>query len=380
VIWEQARRDRATELWRRTAADAIRVAFVMGAGPQEAQRTAIRAFRRASWMWMDHRDPYWFETWVLRFTIKSVARRERVSRLLGGLLRRPRHDEAVPLSQDAHAWRQFRKLPWRHRAVVVLVHLESLSLGAVADVLQTSAVGARALHERALGELDAAGDAGQELTALLRRRGAVVRPPDRHQTQLQRTYALANIVGALTAGVVALAFGAATIGVWTALPATSGRTDVDPRGTVDEQGGRHAPAIPTSELLGAPDWCPSQSGMLPLRTDNGVEAVGVATRLNLGLINGYRSSVAHLVERPRGAPDPYSWSTTTGDAGQRVVLSVPAEANSLLASRCGHLVARRTWEVILEDPGPPHGDGVAFYLLRRADGMNVWGTFAGIAP
>jgi DNA-directed RNA polymerase specialized sigma24 family protein len=377
---EHDRREPATELWHRTTLEAARVAYLLGADIDTADGIARRAFRRASFLWMDRRDPYLFSTWLLRFTIKAVSHRDRLH-----LLRRPHRrsngtgSSTAPKSLytgvDSKLRRPFERLRHRHRAVVVLVHYNGLGLEAVADVLQTSVAGASALLRRALDDMGAGPDSGADLGHLLAHNVGQISPPDRDKSDVRRLHRISHALGAAILVAAACAIGA---GGWVLASRV---------GTAAQTSQAEAPAelaeaeplvkIPASELMGAPGWCPTVSGSLPVHVDNGIEAVGVATRLNLGLINGYKSSVRHLLDWAPGAPRPSSWPTTVSDTGLRIAFSAPAEANRVLAGICGNLVARRTWEVILEDSGPPHDDGVAFYLVRRTDGMKVWGTNSG---
>jgi hypothetical protein len=352
----------------------------MGANPEQARRVSVHAFKRASALWMERRDPLWFETWLLRYSIRATSRRERFRGIVA-LLRwwKRKVPGNLPHSEDPDVRGRLVGLRPRLRAVAVLVHYRGLSLGEVADVLQTSTSRAESLHSRALDELGASADDGAELTTALSAAAASVSLPDLRWREVERTHRVSKIAGAAVIVAVAAGVGAGILGAVTLLRTTGdepSRISAPPVRPVDRIS---APEIPPSELLGAPAWCPSRPALLPFSPNNGVEAVGVATRLNVGLINGYGSSIRHLVERSPGAPQPTLWPTTTGDSGLRVVASVSAEANSLLAARCGHLVARRTWEVILEDPGPPQHDGVAIYLVKRHDGINVWGTYAGSA-
>lgn len=377
MVTENVRHDRTIELWHRTIADAARMAVLLGAGVDEAHRISSRAFRRASWLWMERRDGKVYETWLLRFVVRAVWHRRRWRRLLrlpsGG--RSTGSSTLVP-DVDAELWGRLQGLRHRHKAAIVLANYRGLGVGGVADVLQTSAGGATALLARAMKELGDEATEGAELGRLLTRIGDRVPLPDRDRRDLDRTHLLARLGGVAMGAAIVVALVPTGLLVASFVrdarePETSGRIQ-----QIDYEG---APEIPPSELLGAPEWCPSTKEMLALRTEDGIEAVGVASRLNLGLINDYRSEVRHLFERPQGAPNPFTWSTTTDDAGLRIVSSVPAEANRVLAANCGNFVARRTWEVVLEHAGPPHHDGVAFFLVRRSDGMNVWGTYSGSA-
>jgi hypothetical protein len=329
---------------------------------------------------MERRDPLSFEAWLLRYSIRAASRREWFRRVVAVLRSRKRKAPGdLPRSEDLDVRRRLVGLSPRLRAVAVLVHYKGLSLAGVADVLQTPMSRAESLHSRALAELGASADDGAELTHALTAAAASVSLPDLRWREVERTHRVSKIAGTALIMAVAAGVGTGVLATVMLLRTTGDEQSRISAPTVRPVDRISAPEIPPSELLGAPAWCPSRGALLPFSPDNGVEAVGVATRLNVGLINGYQSSIHHLVERPPEAPRPTLWSTTTGDSGLRVVASVSAEANSLLAGRCGYLVARRTWEVILEDPGPPQHDGVAFYLVKRDDGINVWGTYAGSA-
>jgi DNA-directed RNA polymerase specialized sigma24 family protein len=383
LVSEHVRHDRAVELWHRTARDASRMAVLLGAGVEDAHRIASQAFRRASWLWMEHRDNNVFESWLLRFVVRAVWRRRRQLRVLHFLsVGRWARSTSLPVERGVELWDRLQVLRPRPRAATVLAHYNGLTVGGVADVLQTSAGGAAALLDRAVGELGAGRDGAIELNRALRRIADRVPSPDFERKHLDRTHLAARVAGVL----FATAVGAATLVAGFFVATQMQGTEVSEAGDGSSQGdavtgAEFVPEIPASEFLGAPEWCPSprsEKRMLPLRSEDAVEAVGVATRLNLGLIKGYRSSVRHLFEHHPGAPNPFSWPTAT-DVVAPVVMSAPAEANRELAASCGNFVARRTWEVIFEPPGPPSHDGVAFFLVRRSDGINVWGTYAGSA-
>lgn len=377
MVTDNVRHDRTIELWHRTIADAAPAAVLLGAGIEEAHRISGKAFRRASWLWMERRDGKVYETWLLRLVVRAVGRRRRWRRFVrlasGGRL--TGSGSLVP-EADAELWNRLQEMRLRHTAAVVLANYRGLGVQGVADVLQTSAAGATALLARAMKELGDDPTEGADISRLITRVGDRVPLPDRDRMELDRTHLMGRLGGVAVAAVMAVALVSGGLLVASFVSETREPTVPERSVQIDGEG---ALEIPASELLGAPGWCPSTKGMLPLRAENGEEAIGVASRLNLGLINGYESSVGHLFERPRGAPNPFSWSTTTDDVRLRIVSSVPAEANRVLAANCGSYVARRSWEVILEHTGPPHHDGVAFFLVRRADGMNVWGTYAGSA-
>jgi DNA-directed RNA polymerase specialized sigma24 family protein len=369
--------DHATELWIRTTSDATRVAFLMGAELDDSHRIAVRAFRHASALWMERRDPMAFERWSLAYSIRAATRAIRIRRLQTTIERFFHRDKGDPKPADAgDLLGRLRPLGPRHKAVIVLAFFKELDMNSVADVLQTSPSGAGSLRTRALTELGVGSEGEAELSNVLAAAAVAVPLPELRREVVERTYLTSRLTGVFLW--VATSVGLVAALIFGGMAVRSGAEGAGPEPTPTVAPDRVlAPEIPPSELLGAPSWCPRSKRMLPLSANDGVEAVGVASRVNLGLINNYQSSVDRLVERPPGAPLPAQWPATTDDAGQRVVASVPAEANSLLASRCGHLVARRTWEVILEAPGAPQHDGVAFYLVKRAAGMRVWGTYAG---
>jgi DNA-directed RNA polymerase specialized sigma24 family protein len=365
-------------MWQRTTVEVARVAYLLGADIGSAQEIARKAFRHASFLWMDWRDPSLFNIWVLRFTIKAGAQRER----LRGWLGRPaeaelRSADGPTRGPDSKLWARWQKLRLRHKAVLLLVHYSGLAPAGVADVLQTSVGGAAAPLARAQEELGAGPETEAELGRFLSTVAKRVPPPDRDRSDIRRVHRLSRAAGAailvMSAGALV---GAGSVLASRLGPSAQTSQAVAPNELAEAEGSA-APRIPASEFLGAPGWCPTVDGSLHVRTQDGIDAVGVATRLNLGLINGYKASVGHLVDRVPGAPPASSWPTTTDNTGLRVAFSAPAEANRVLAGLCGNLTARRTWEVVLEDPGPPRHDGVAFFLIRRDDGMKVWGTFAG---
>jgi len=316
------------------------------AGAEIVQSTFVSSRSRA---WA-RRDPYALDLWVTRRVVRSAARRDRVERLRR---RRRTGDE----------WTGGAALGFRTRAVLILTHYLSLPPDTVADVLGTSpgGVGAALTRGSNLGT-------GDEIADRLRAAAAGTDRPAWDPGRVARVSRRMRIRTALTTVLVTAAVAGLS---WAGLDRIAGP---QPDQTVVEV----VPQPRTSELEGYPGWCPSRRGLLRISGRHSSEAVQQSVRLNIALIKGYASTLDHIVARPAGAPPVSRWPSTTS-FGIRVVEAGPSAGNDVLTDQCGPRIAARTMTVILESPGFPARDGVAFYWLRRASGLKMWGTFSGSA-
>jgi hypothetical protein len=254
-------------------------------------------------------------------------------------------------------------LGFRTRAALILTHYLALPPETVADVLGTSSGGVGAALARGSNV-----GTGDEIADRLRAAAAGPDRPAWDPGRVARESRRMRIRTALTTVLVT----AAVAGVsWAGLDRIVGP---QPDQTVVEV----APQPRTSELEGYPGWCPSRPGLLRINGRHSSEAVQQSVRLNIALIKGYASTLNHIVERPAGAPPVSRWPSTTS-FGIRVVEAGPSAGNDVLTDRCGPRIAARTMTVILESPGFSARDRVAFYWLRRASGLKMWGTFSGSA-
>jgi hypothetical protein len=372
------------ELWHRISGDATRLAYLLDTDADAARATARRVFSRCLARLQDRRSAYLIDVGFRRDVVRLVVRRRRW-RVLHGVLGRTAMGLESPGIQLGHKrsalWRAFAGLKTKQRAALALESYVGLARGEAADVLGCSYGGATALVDRAwdalAGHLGEVPDAG-ELESLLRDVATEVELPDVEPGAVRRRARRARTASA----VVALCVIGALAGVTAALATSAAEEDPDDDRTTD-RGGTQVRILTEPEdglsFVGAPAWCPDPRGTRSVDRSDERDVALVAERVAMSLVNDYADRLAHLIEVPDGAPPLARWPVNPSPAGLRVVGSGPGIANDTLGDLCGPAVAARSWIIILQDPFPPRGDAVAFYVLRRADGFKVWGTFGGTA-
>ncbi len=154
-------RGRATDLFRRHCADAVRLAYLLTGDGHLAEDLTQDAFVRSFGRFQDLRRPEAFASY-LRRTIVNLSsdhfRRLQRERAHSERERRRDVEEDVGLSRidvRDELFRALQALPQRQRAAVVLRHCEGLSEQEVADVLGTSVGAVNSLVVRGLTTLRA---------------------------------------------------------------------------------------------------------------------------------------------------------------------------------------------------------------------------------
>lgn len=124
---------------------------------------------------------------------------------------------------------------------------------------------------------------------------------------------------------------------------------------------------------GAFAWCPNVIGTLPFGPGDRQEAGGVAIAFDRALIKGDRAALVRLAD-PSVETFRRNW-TTTGKARGLRVLGYSAEGGTLVSYGCGPKVASRTLGVTIYDSTHSASAATTFYLIRRANGWKVWGSY-----
>ncbi len=125
---------------------------------------------------------------------------------------------------------------------------------------------------------------------------------------------------------------------------------------------------------GAFAWCPNVLGSLPFGPEDRQEAGSVAIAFDRALLEGDRATLVRLAD-PSVETFRRNWATTW-KARRLRVLSYSAEGGTLVSYGCGPRVASRTLAVTIYDSTHTASAGaVTFYLIRRADGWKVWGSY-----
>jgi len=125
---------------------------------------------------------------------------------------------------------------------------------------------------------------------------------------------------------------------------------------------------------GAFAWCPNVIGTLPFGPEDQQEAGRVAIAFDRALLEGDRATLVRLTD-PSVETFRRDW-TTTWKAQRLRVLGYSAGGGTLVSYGCGSKVASRTLAVTIQDATETASAGAAtFYLVRRADGWKVWGSY-----
>ncbi|HEV3475603.1 MAG TPA: hypothetical protein VG602_09595 [Actinomycetota bacterium] len=121
---------------------------------------------------------------------------------------------------------------------------------------------------------------------------------------------------------------------------------------------------PVRDSPGYFEACPVLDGSLD--PDGGRGADAAAIRFTTGG-PAAKSALADPAARPNGLNLQEPWGK--GVLGSRVARDVVAR------SSCGRDVARRSWRVTIDDGSSSASLDTWLYLIRRADGWKVWGSY-----
>lgn len=148
---------------------------------------------------------------------------------------------------------------------------------------------------------------------------------------------------------------------------------------------------------GAFDWCPNIAGTRPVAP--GVQRVAsrTAVAFDVALHHGGVGGIGRLVDPtislhaspslsdPSAAVlNPIRWSRTTTASDLRVTTYLkapglgangPATTDPLVTYGCGRSVAARTMQVAVKDGSFTSSREVMFFLVHRANGWKVWGSY-----
>ncbi len=159
-VTERARAsDRLGELYRRHAADAVRLGYLLTGDRTLAEDLAHEAFVRLYGRFQDLRNPDAFE-WYLRRTVLNLVRshfrhakveRSYVDRA-SGEPGRAQPDPAAGSDREA-MWQTLLQLPERQRSAIVLRYYEDLSEARTAELLRCPVGTVKSLVSRGLERL-----------------------------------------------------------------------------------------------------------------------------------------------------------------------------------------------------------------------------------
>jgi hypothetical protein len=353
---------RVAEAWARHGPAAVRVAYSLTGDRERAVRLATVCVRHALGTWHDLRGPDEMQIYVLRHVIRRA---------------RPRWWRNKP--GDFAAW---TRLSHRRRAAASLVLGEGLDAAEAARILECSRTTVEALVRKGIaGWASAAGSREGEprarLEAWLRDRSRDVRDdaagPALRPAGLLRA---CSALGLLLA-VVGMAVGTVAAGrrLTVAAPVTGTSAPVAERLAGDDGS---VPPPRVGLMDSRRDWCPDPDYTLPFGRRPRAKAARVAVAFDAAVVENDWRTIAELID-----PSPLAlgvrqrkWDSTESARGLTVTYSSSAALDEPVRSFCGPRVAARSWKVVMHDSNGLTSEGLAaFYLVRRATGWKVWGSY-----
>jgi RNA polymerase sigma-70 factor (sigma-E family) len=149
---------RLAELYRRHAAEAIRLAYMLTGDRALAEDLAQDAFVKVAGRLTHLRDPDAFDAYLRRTVVNLTNSYFRRKRLERAYLTRSASEplgsaEAPDTGSRDELWRGLQRLPARQRTAIVLRIYEDLSVDRVAEILGCRPGTVRSLVSRGLSEL-----------------------------------------------------------------------------------------------------------------------------------------------------------------------------------------------------------------------------------
>lgn len=351
---------RVAEAWSRHGPAAVRVAYSLTGDRERAVKLATVGIRHALGTWRDIRGPDEMQIYVLRHVI--------------GRARRWRGEP-----QDLPGW---TRLSHRRRAAASLVLGEGLDPAEAARILECSRATVEALVRKGIAGWASAtgcrdGEPRAGLEAWLRDRSQEVRdhvpaPAPRPAGLLRACSALALLLA-----VVGMFVGTVAAGrhLTVAAPVASATAPVAERLAGDD-GSIPPPRVGLMDSRR--DWCPDPDYTLPFGRRPRAKAARVAVAFDAAVVENDWRTIAQLID-----PSPLAlgvrqrkWDSTKSARGLTVTYSSSAALDEPARSFCGQRVASRSWKVVMHDVNGLTSEGLsAFYLVRRATGWKVWGSY-----
>jgi len=125
------------------------------------------------------------------------------------------------------------------------------------------------------------------------------------------------------------------------------------------------------------EWCPDDSGTLPVRAAVADEAEGVALRFARAFALKDRETVRHLLN-PSAMPLRKKHWTVAGKPARMSVFASASGASTGGPSAsygCGPRVGARTWAVTISDGTESASADFVLYLVRQEAGWKVWASY-----
>ena len=333
-----------------------------------ARKIARRVVIRSLVTWRDVRDRDAFELRLRGRAAVSLARHERLRRIL-----HPRSDTGLPQGDGGpQVWLD---LPSLRRAVLVLLVVEERSVSQAAVALDRSEAAVRgtaADAARRLGYPDLDRIEGvREMFTRPGSRSESIPDPAPKWTGWQRGLAAALCLVLFGTGSMA----AVELGTAVAKGDLEERSLAARRAAVDLTTPDRALNVARRSTF---QWCPDVNAALPFDRTAAADAADVALRFNIALVRGREDVLADLVDHSATSLDPDNWGHTLLSRGIEITFSAPARDDGRAQMGCGTVVAQRSWKVVMHDASRTATAGLAaYYLVKRDDGWKVWGSYGG---
>lgn len=277
--------------------------------------------------------------------------------------------------RDDPLWNAWIKISPKRRAVLALILRGHLGEERVADAMGWSVSAVRKAADRGLTEWGrATGGDRDSLQGLLAAQAQIPAATGPGAALVLRRLLPLSLAATLVAAVIL------------APPLTTPAPVAPP----EAEGAAVASSLSTAprplSLHGSrEDFCPNLDGVLSFGAGADQKAARVAVAFNTALVRDDRRVIATYIDPWPGALNlkPRPWDHTRVAHGLAVILSASAESDGPATDLCGVTTAARSWKVIMHDStGTSAGEGrtsstslAAFYLVRRAHGWKVWGSY-----
>lgn len=143
--------------------------------------------------------------------------------------------------------------------------------------------------------------------------------------------------------------------------------------------GRASPAPGNQDPpRGAFESCPDLEGTLPVDSKRSHGAERVAVEFDTALVKDQEAAIERLADPSVESPATASWASTLEARDLGIGRSESAASDSLVTFGCGAKVADRSWAVTITDNNEHRSASMGsatFYLVRRAEGWRVWGSY-----
>ena len=269
--------------------------------------------------------------------------------------------------RDDPSWNAWVEISPRRRAVLALLLRGHLDEAGVADALGWSASAVRKAADRGLTQWRRATGGDRDSLYALLAAAAPIPATSRPGGALVLRRLLPLMMMAVLVAALVLA-----------PPLTAPAPVTAPKLEMAEASSLDTAPSPLALHGSQEDFCPNLEGTLPFGTGADQKVARVALAFNTALVNDDRRVIATYIDPWPGALNlkPRPWDHTWVSHGLAIVHSASAESDGPARDLCGATTAARSWKVVMHDStGTSSSSLAAFYLVRRAQGWKVWGSY-----